>query len=429
MGETTVVCFGPGPLFKGGISNYNTSLAKAFARRDNINVHIVSWSQQYPAIVPRDFIDSSSTKSVLEGYDIPVRYITNYNKPSTWRKTAEEIVALQPDIVVVQWYNAQQGLPLRKITKKLRQKTGALILFDLHFVVPKESSAVDAWFTRHGLDPQTDFITHAKATTDELKQLFPNKRFGVFGQATSDNTEMSVLELFHPVYTLYEPDPDFDIDANKKRLGLKEHVFLFFGFIRKYKGLHHAIEAFRIVAAKRDDVSLLICGESFWKTLDSSKLSTKIKTLLFSGAKKLLLRSDDDEKDYRPLAKINDSDLQSCVVVVNEFIPNEDVATYFQVSDSLLLFYERATPSGVESLSYNFKLPILATSVGHFPETVKNGYNGYLAEGGDVESMARVMLKQLEEPIQRQHVAESAEKMSWENYSEAIVNYYQNSRS
>ena len=27
---TKIVLFGPGPLFKGGIANYNTSLAKAF---------------------------------------------------------------------------------------------------------------------------------------------------------------------------------------------------------------------------------------------------------------------------------------------------------------------------------------------------------------------------------------------------------------
>jgi len=58
-----IVCFGPGPLFKGGIANYNTSLAKAFDKRGNNEVHIVSWTQQYPAIIPRDFIDKSSRQN------------------------------------------------------------------------------------------------------------------------------------------------------------------------------------------------------------------------------------------------------------------------------------------------------------------------------------------------------------------------------
>ena len=82
--------------------------------------------------------------------------------------------------------------------------------------------------------------------------------------------------------------------------------------------------------------------------------------------------------------------------MVNEFIPNEDVHKYFQVSDCVVLYYLTATPSGIESLSYNFRLPILATKVGHFPETVKDGFNGYLAEDRDIESMAAVMEKYIE---------------------------------
>ena len=58
----TVVAFGPGPRFKGGIANYNTSLAKALSRKEDVKVHIVSWTQQYPAIIPRDFIDRKSKK-------------------------------------------------------------------------------------------------------------------------------------------------------------------------------------------------------------------------------------------------------------------------------------------------------------------------------------------------------------------------------
>ena len=54
-----IVLFGPGPQFKGGIANYNTSLAKALDALGH-DVHIVSWTQQYPAIIPRDFIDRNS---------------------------------------------------------------------------------------------------------------------------------------------------------------------------------------------------------------------------------------------------------------------------------------------------------------------------------------------------------------------------------
>ena len=91
-----IVCFGPGPKFKGGIANYNTSLAKAIDKLPDTEVEIVSWTQQFPAIIPRDFIDRSSKESFLEGTNIKVTYITNYNRPGTWKETYRYIKDLKP---------------------------------------------------------------------------------------------------------------------------------------------------------------------------------------------------------------------------------------------------------------------------------------------------------------------------------------------
>jgi glycosyltransferase involved in cell wall biosynthesis len=221
---------------------------------------------------------------------------------------------------------------------------------------------------------------------------------------------------------MFKPDPNFDKENFKAEHGLKEHVFLFFGFIRKYKGLHQAIKAFAKVAEKRDDVSLIICGESFWNTLDSSKISTKIKEATFGLLKKMFLNSEDDEKNYRPLDLIKELAIEDKVLLVNKFVANEDVPQYFQTADSVLLFYLTATPSGIESISYNFNMPILATRVGHFPETIKHGYNGYLASDGNIKEMASIMELSINEPIDRSNVAESSSKMSWENYTKVILN-------
>mgnify|MGYP001801883106 CR=1 FL=1 len=107
-----IVCFGPGPMFKGGIANYNTALAKSLEAQGDNEVHIVSWTQQYPAIIPRDFVDRSSKSSFLEGTNIEVTYITNYNNPRSWRQTGNAIKELNPDKVILQWAIAIQGLPL-----------------------------------------------------------------------------------------------------------------------------------------------------------------------------------------------------------------------------------------------------------------------------------------------------------------------------
>jgi glycosyltransferase involved in cell wall biosynthesis len=420
--KKTIVCFGPGPMFKGGIANYNTSLAKAFDKLEDTDVHIVSWTQQYPAIIPRDFIDRKSKVDQLEGTGIKVHYMTNYNNPASWNTTVKLIKSLQPDKVIFQWAIAVQGIPLAYISKKLKKLKSTEVYFDLHFVIQKEGSALDTTLTKAGIKHADAYIVHAYKTADELQTLYPNKKFEVIergAKITGDG--IKVLKLYHPVYDMFKPDPNFDTVKAKKEMKLNKHVFLFFGFIRKYKGLHHVIKAFAKVADLRDDVSLLIVGESFWNTLDSKKFSTRVKNATFGLAKKIFLKKQDDERDYNPLALVDELQLKEKTFIDNDFVPNEEVHKYFQVSDSIMLFYLTATPSGIESIAYNFNMPMLATNVGHFPETVKDGFNGYLAEPENIDSMAEAMIKSIEKPIDRQHVAATSKDMSWINYANEIL--------
>jgi glycosyltransferase involved in cell wall biosynthesis len=418
-----IVTFGPGPQFKGGIANYNTSLAKALDRNQDVEVHIVSWIQQYPAIVPRDFIDRKSKTDQLAGTGIRVHYLLNYNRPGTWRNTVRFIRKLNPDGIIIQWAISIQGIPLRYLARKL-QKAGIRVYFDLHFVVQKENSSLDRWLTRRCIRFCDTYITHSLKTYEELGELIPGRDYQLcYPGDPAPESGTPVLKLYHPVYDMFQKDPSFDVEGFKTSLGLKEHVFLFFGFIRKYKGLHHVIEAFNLVSRQRNDVSLLIVGELFWKTLDSKKISTRIKNALFGVAKKLFLKRKDNEQNYRPLELIETYNLQGKVVAITEFVPNEDVHKYFQASNSITLFYMAATPSGVESMSYNFGLPILASRVGHFKETVKDGYNGYLAEPENPESMAEVMVKSIEAPIPAENVYATSAEMSWDNYASVILSH------
>ncbi len=418
-----IVTFGPGPLFKGGIANYNTSLAKALDKFEDVEVHIVSWTQQYPALIPRDFIDRSSRKDQLEGTRIKVHYITNYNNPLSWYRTYKLIKEINPHIVIFQWAIAIQGIPLGYIASKLKKHKNIEVIFDMHFVKQKEGSSLDEKMTKYGVKSASTYITHCLQTANELKEIFPQKKFILTesGQR-SDKPINTTIKLYHPIYDMFQPNENLDRDAVKNELNLKKHVFLFFGFIRKYKGLHNVIEAFKKVKEKRNDVSLLIVGESFWQTLDSKKLSTKIKNTLFGFAKSLFLKKKDDERNYNPLALIEQYKMQDAVTVINKFVPNEDVHKYFQVSDCIVLYYITATPSGVESISYNFLLPMVATKVGHFTETVKHGFNGYLAEANDIDSMAETMLHYIDNPLPAENVKLSSQDMSWKNYATAILN-------
>jgi len=408
-------------MFKGGIQNFNTSLALAFEKLPEVEVEIVSWTQQYPGIIPRQFRDLQSKVDLLKDSKVMVTYLTNYNNPLSWLETVKYIRSRKPDMVVFQWSIALQGLPMAAMAKRLR-KAGVHVVFDVHFVIQKEHSFIDRMLTRRALKEANSFVVHASQTYRELLEVLPSKSFEVVNQIDTDKRSITqVVQLFHPVYDLYKPIESLDIGEEKKSLGLQKHVLLFFGFIRKYKGLDMAIEAFAQVAKQRSDVSFLICGESFWHTLDSTKWTTRMKQFLFGLAKKIVLQKSDDERDYKPLEKIKELGIEDRCVVVNRFIANEEVPVYFQVSDAVVLFYRTATPSGIESLSYNFRLPILATKVGHFPETIEDGFNGYLANDSDVNDMARVMLHFIDHPIDRGNVAKATENMSWSNFAKAIA--------
>lgn len=422
-----LVIFGPGPQFKGGIANYTTSLAKTLDRL-GVEVHIISWTHQYPSIIPRDFIDRSSKANLLEGTNIKVEYVTNYNNPFSWNTTVDVIKKNNPDIIIFQWAIAIQGLPMGYITNKLKRVCNSEIIFDLHVVSQKEGSIIDRILLRYALSKPYTFIVHSLKTFNELKKIFPKKKYTLIEQSDKrqdhrqlNSNHRQVLKLYHPVYDMFKPDPNFDKEKVKGKLGLRKNVFLFFGFIRKYKGLHNVIQSFAKLAKERNDVSLLIVGESFWNTLDTKKLSTKIKKSLFGLIKKVLLKGGDDESDYRPLNLIDELGIKDNVVVVNRYVGNEEVNKYFQTADCNVLFYLVATPSGVESIAYNFRLPSIATKVGHFPETIKDGYNGYLAEPNNIDSMYNVMKKFLESPIPRERIEEQAKNMSWENYAQTIL--------
>jgi glycosyltransferase involved in cell wall biosynthesis len=423
MKSQRIVVFGPGPKFKGGIANYTLSLAKSLNNFENTEVHIVSWTQQYPFFIPRDFIDKNSKSDPLEGTGIKTHYITNYNNPLSWNNTVKLIRKINPDIVVIQWAIAIQGLPLGYISKRLKKKCNCEVIFDLHVVAQKEPSKVDKSLIRYGLSDSDSYIVHSYKTFDELKSVFPETDYFIDETGKrSEGNQKTVIKLYHPIYDMFKPDPNFNIDEVKKELNLKKNVFLFFGFIREYKGLHNVIKAFAKLTKTRDDISLLVVGESFWNTLSTNKLSTKIKNAIFDTAKRIAFNKSDKERDYNPLALIDELKIKDNVTLVNEYVPNNEVNKYFQVSNCNILFYMTATPSGVESIAYNFNLPSLATKVGHFPETIKDGFNGYLAEPEDINSMAEVMEKFINSPLPSENVAASAENFSWENYSKAILN-------
>src|SRR5690606_14797473 len=137
----------------------------------------------------------------------------------------------------------------------------------------------------------------------------------------------------HPVYDNYG-DPLSKVEA-QKQLGLKaaQRYLLFFGFIRKYKGLDILLKAMADERIKNAGIRLIIAGEYYG-----------------------------DQAYYEQL--MDDLGIRGRLHLFTEFIPNEDVKYYFSAADCVVQPYRTATQSGISQIAYHFEKPMIVTNVG-----------------------------------------------------------------
>jgi glycosyltransferase involved in cell wall biosynthesis len=122
---------------------------------------------------------------------------------------------------------------------------------------------------------------------------------------------------------------------------------LFFGLIRKYKGLDLLINAMPHILKDQPNIKLIIAGEFY-----------------------------DSEKTYRDLvANLN---IEDSVIFYSGFIPDDQVADIFSISKLLVLPYKTATQSGISQMAMHFTTPMVVTNVGGLPEIVEEGKTGYI---------------------------------------------------
>jgi glycosyltransferase involved in cell wall biosynthesis len=187
---------------------------------------------------------------------------------------------------------------------------------------------------------------------------------------------------------------DYSFLAKWQKPGRKEeNSILFFGRIEKYKGLRHLLEAFSLVQKEIPGVKLVIAGQG-------------------------------DLRPYNNLIKkISD------VEILNYFIPDSEIAKLFQKAKVVVLPYLEATQSGVPSIAYTFKKPVVATITGGLPELVDDRETGYLVKPGDSQALAQAIIKILKEDRRRKEMGQKGfEKMkrelSWDKIALKTIEVY-----
>ncbi len=352
---------GPTYPFRGGIAHFTTLLVHHLRRTHE--VRFFSYWRQYPAwLFPGNTDRDPSEQALREPAELT---LDSYN-PLSWFRTAREIVAARPDVVLLQWWTPF-WLPMLTVIGLSARRARLPVLFFCHQLVEPDSRPVEWQAARLGLRLGDAFIAVTAREHDRLRRAFP-KRPAALGH-------LPVFEGF--------PQSQMEQAAARQALGLPDEgpVLLAFGFVRKYKGLRYLLRAL----AQAPVAHLVIVGE-FWEP----------------------------EDEYRRL--IAELGLEKHVTLHNRYVRNEAIEPYFAAANALVLPYLSGAQSGAGMLGLHYALPIIATDVGGLAETVRDGVNGLIVPPADVEALAQALRRFVGEGLEapmRAEAARARDRLSW----------------
>jgi D-inositol-3-phosphate glycosyltransferase len=243
-------------------------------------------------------------------------------------------------------------------------------------VIPHEKRPGDKQLTQYFVNSCDAFVVMSKSVEDDLRKF--------------DTVKPSTF-IPHPVYDIFGKAISKEEAQKKLNLNSADKHILFFGFIRKYKGLDLLLNALANIKLKALNIKLIIAGEFY-----------------------------DNKDEYLQLIKENR--LENNVIIRSDFIPSEEVKYYFCAADMIVQPYHTATQSGVTQIAYHFARPMLVTNVGGLAEMVTHNRVGYVTNT-NTESIAASLndfYQNNREKEFSENAAIDSSKFSWENMVKGI---------
>jgi len=364
-----IILVGPSHPYRGGISHYNTRLQRAMVERGH-DVTIVNFKRMYPNLL---FPGKTQYDESESSFKVPSERLIDAVNPLSWIKAAKYIKSQDPDAVIFHWWQPFFGICFGTILSMLKN-ISAKRMFICHNVQPHESSFIDNLLSKAAFSKVDRFVVHSEEDRVNLLDIYPD--------AVS-------IKNYHPIIDLFENGEKTPVNGENNQND--SHRLLFFGYIRKYKGLEYLLKAMPKIL-KELDITLTVAGEFY-----------------------------DEKKFYLDL--IEELEISKYVKVIDEYIPNEKVGDYFANTDLVVIPYLTATQSGIVQISYNFDLPVVVTRVGGLPEVVKDGETGYIVEPGSASAVADAVLDYFNNSrgdLFKSNVREHKKLFSWDNLVKSI---------
>lgn len=355
---------------RGGIAHYIALLARALSVRHE--VEIITFKRQYPSFL---FPGKSQEEQGELASTTPAPQRVDSINPLNWMSVGREIARRKPDVLLFKYWLPFFGPCFGTIARVVKRRCGARVLVICDNVIPHEHRPFDHAFTRYLFRATDAFIVQSHAVETELKNFWPGAHYQY---------------VPHPVYELFGSGTD-KAGARKDLAISAPRVLLFFGYIRRYKGLQVLLEAMARVV-RTIDVHLVVVGEFY-----------------------------DEERRYREL--IRSLNLERSVTVRSDYVPNSEVGRYFSAADAVVLPYLSATQSGIAQIAYNFDRPVIVSNVGGLAEVVIEGESGLVVPANDPDALAQSILRLYEgENLARLSagVAREKKKYTWGNLVSGI---------
>lgn len=369
-----VVLIGPAYPLRGGIANFNEALAQAFYKKD-IDTEIISFSLQYPSFLFPGKTQFSESKAPEH---IKITSLINSVNPFNWFKVARKIKKLKPDYVIVQYWMPFMAPSLGTICRRVKRHSNIKVISITHNIIPHEKFPFSNLLTKYFVNACNGFVTLSKSVINDLNKFTSNK---------------NKIFLPHPIYNIFGDKVDKSSARNYLKLQKDSKYILFFGIIRKYKGLDLILEAMGDKRIKNLGIRLIVAGEFY-------------------------------EDKTRYLEIINNKDIDKQVIIADKFIPGEDIKYYFSAADIIVQPYRTATQSGVTQIAYNFEKPMLVADVGGLSEIVPNNKVGYVTKISSQE-IANAIVDFYENNREDEfikNVINEKKRFSWEKFIEGIFN-------
>ncbi len=371
------VIIGPAWPLRGGLASFDQRLCRAVMEEGH-GCSVYSFSLQYPGFL---FPGTTQYSSDPEPSGIEIHSVINSVNPLNWMLIGNRLKKEAPDLIIVRYWLPFMGPALGTILRQVRKNRKTKIIAITDNVLPHEKRPGDISFTKYFLGSCDAFVTMSDAVMDDLRKFEktkPAKRvihplYDNFGEII---TKTSARKYLHENLRL--------------NINQDEKIILFFGFIRKYKGLDILLRAMSEPAMKESGILLLVAGEFY-----------------------------EDQDQYLKL--INELKIQKQLILKTDFIPDAEVKYYLCAADAVIQPYRHATQSGVTPLAYHFEKPMIVSNVGSFAEQVLHEQTGLVAEP-EPAALSNAILRfyELGEEYFIPHLRTEKKKYSWKNLVNTI---------